>query len=166
MGGLLSLACLAICPGVKVCTHRGCTPLPPLPPGPGGVPPPDWQRAEAPVSQSFSSGWLPPPARPGLPPPASPPPLLDTLPHLSLSNTPAVGVGGWEGHVGLVQMSRGLPGFKSQAEETKVTRGPRSHIPSFLQLLRSPESPPPPESWGDFVVSSFLRSHKECKKSV
>lgn len=24
MGGLLFLACLAICPGVKMCTHRGC----------------------------------------------------------------------------------------------------------------------------------------------
>lgn len=23
-GGLLFLACLAICPGVKMCTHRGC----------------------------------------------------------------------------------------------------------------------------------------------
>lgn len=24
MGGLLFLACLGICPGVKMCTHRGC----------------------------------------------------------------------------------------------------------------------------------------------
>lgn len=39
MDGLLFLACLAICPGVKMCAQRGC------PWARGGQP--DWQQAEA-----------------------------------------------------------------------------------------------------------------------
>lgn len=97
MGGLLFLACLAICPGVKMCTHRGC---------------PMGQRwlvltgsKPRPMSQSFSSGWQPSlsgtPTTASLAPPTSTTPLLDTLPHLSLSGTPAQGC---QGQVGPAKM--------------------------------------------------------------
>lgn len=56
MGGLLSLACLAICPGVKVCTHRGCSPLSSPSALARGVPPPGWQKAEAPGNSEFVLG--------------------------------------------------------------------------------------------------------------
>lgn len=139
MGGLLSLACLAICPGVKVCTHRGCTPPPTYTHTPAhtrlgqGVPPPDWQRAEAPVSQSFSSGWLPPPppARDSLPSTQLPSPPLCTPRHTGSSVTVrstcgrgGVRGGGWwdwgcQGRVGLVQTSGALPSLQRGAEGTE-----------------------------------------------
>lgn len=42
-GGLLFLACLAVCPGVKLCTHRRC------PWAKSGQP--DWQHAESSESE-------------------------------------------------------------------------------------------------------------------
>lgn len=79
MGGLLFLACLVICPGVKMCTHRGS------PWARGGqcwlaTSRGQWVRV-SPRGGSHSSLGLPPP----LPPAISTSPLLDTLPHLSLS---------------------------------------------------------------------------------
>lgn len=94
MGGLLFLACLAICPGVKMCTHRGC------PWARGGQP--DWQQAEASESE-FLLGvaailfWDS--HHPSLPRTTSTSPLLDTLPHLSLSGMPAQGGQGQAGPV-------------------------------------------------------------------
>lgn len=56
-----------------------------------------------PMSQSFSSGWQPSlsgtPTTRSLTPPTSTSPLLNTLPHLSLSGTPARGCQGQVGPV-------------------------------------------------------------------
>lgn len=56
-----------------------------------------------PMSQSFSWGWQPSlsgtPTTPSLTPPTSTSPLLDTLPHLSLSGMPARGCQGQAGPV-------------------------------------------------------------------
>lgn len=97
MGGLLFLACRAICPGVKMCTHRGC------PLAGGGQP--DWQQAEANESE-FLLGVAAVPlwdSHHPLPPlPAtssSSSSVFDTLPHLSLSGMPARGGQGQAGPV-------------------------------------------------------------------
>lgn len=86
MGELLFLACLAICLGVKMCTHRGC------PWARGGQA--DWQHAEANESE-FLPGVATIPLwdsqRPSLPITTSTSPRLDTLPHLSLSGMPVQG---------------------------------------------------------------------------
>lgn len=84
--------CLAICPGVKMCTHRGRGGSLCLAKSRG-----QWVRV------SPRGGSRPSPGLPSTPSPNSYPhlssPLLDTLPHLSLPGTPARGSRGQVGPV-------------------------------------------------------------------
>lgn len=94
MGGLLFLACPAICPGVKMCTHTYCPWA--------GVATADWQRVAASESDFLHKGGSRPslglPSTPSLPPPPLPC-SSTTLPHLSLSGMPARGRWGQAGPV-------------------------------------------------------------------
>lgn len=159
MGGLLSLACLVICPGVKVCTHRGCPPL--LPPRPGGAS--SWLAESRGPSESEFLLRVAATTHPGLPfPPPSASPLLDTLPHLSLSGTPVRGLPGscWFGanERRFAQPWETGWGNRVHPEPTLIT----SH--HYYSCWGAPS--PPFCCSGEFVLSSSLCSDKECKERV
>lgn len=136
MGGLLSLACLVICPGVKVCTHRGCPPL--LPPRPGGCllltgreQRPQWVRV-SPRGGGHQS--------PGTPP--SPPHFCLPNPRHTASSVTVRYACAGAARVMLVwcKWAEVCPALRDGPREQSSPRAHAHHIPSLLQLLRNPES--------------------------